>query len=65
MAGRKNHRGWGHIRQLPNRSKRYQASYTYPRNTTGRHYAPVTFTTPGLTITPAPLRRSLYGPFRS
>jgi hypothetical protein len=48
MAGRKHRRGWGHIRQLPNRGKRYQASYTWPPNTTGRHTAPTTFNTRAL-----------------
>jgi integrase len=48
MAGRKGRRGWGHIRQLTNRSKRYQATYTWPRNTTSRHSAPTTFSTRAL-----------------
>jgi integrase len=39
MAGRRNHRGFGHIRKLP--SGRYQASYIGPD--TARHSAPSTF----------------------
>ena len=48
MAGRKGQRGWGRIRQLPNKSRRYQASYCYPRGTTARHNAPTTFSTRAL-----------------
>ena len=48
MAGRKGQRGWGRIRQLPNRARRYQASYCYPRGTTARHNAPTTFGTRAL-----------------
>src|ERR1700757_3313365 len=47
MAGRKHRRGWGHVRQLPNRSRRYQASYVWPRMTDARHNAPITFSTRG------------------
>lgn len=42
MAGKKGHRGWGHIRRLPNKSKRFQASYIGPDLV--RHYAARTFT---------------------
>src|SRR6185312_3971561 len=48
MAGRKNRRGWGHIRQLPNKGKRYQANYVWPPITTHRHNAPTTFSTRAL-----------------
>jgi integrase len=48
MGGRKGRRGWGRIRQLPNRSKRYQASYVWPRMTAARHNAPTTFSTRAL-----------------
>lgn len=48
MAGRKRRRGWGRIRQLPNRSKRYQANYAWPPNTDARHNAPTTFSTRAL-----------------
>src|SRR6476661_8787272 len=48
MAGRKGRRGWGRIRQLRNKSKRYQASYTWPPMTTARHNAPTTFSTRAL-----------------
>jgi integrase len=41
MSATKNHRGWGYIRQLPNKSKRWQASYIGPDGK--RHNAPVTF----------------------
>lgn len=39
MAGKANHRGFGHLRKLP--SKRWQASYAGPDG--GRHKAPQTF----------------------
>lgn len=42
MPATKGHRGWGHIRQLPNKSKRFQASFIGPD--LNRHTAPVTFT---------------------
>jgi len=48
MAGRKGRRGWGRIRALPNKSKRYQANYTWPPVTTARHNAPTTFSTRAL-----------------
>lgn len=48
MCGRKGRRGWGRIRQLPNKSKRYQASYIWPPNTTARHNALTTFSTRAL-----------------
>ena len=48
MAGRKGRRGWGRIRQLHNKSKRYQASYIWPPMTTDRHNAPTTFSTRAL-----------------
>ncbi len=48
MPGRKNRRGWGHIRQLPNKGKRYQANYMWPPMTTHRHNAPTTFSTRAL-----------------
>ncbi|XTP33137.1 tyrosine-type recombinase/integrase [Mycobacterium sp. TJFP1] len=48
MAGRKGRRGWGRIRQLPNKSRRYQASYVWPPNTTARHNALTTFSTRAL-----------------
>jgi integrase len=48
MAGRKGRRGWGRIRQLTNRSRRYQASYVWPPNTTARHNALTTFSTRAL-----------------
>ncbi len=48
MAGRKGRRGWGRIRQLHNKSKRYQASYIWPPMTTNRHNAPTTFSTRAL-----------------
>jgi integrase len=41
MPATKNHRGWGYIRQLPNKSKRFQASYIGPDD--ARHNAPTTF----------------------
>ena len=41
MASVKNHRGWGHVRQLTNKSKRWQASYIGPDGL--RHYALNTF----------------------
>jgi integrase len=41
MAGKKNHRRFGHVRRLP--SKRWQAFYTGPD--TGQHRAPSTFDT--------------------
>src|SRR6476659_7849736 len=43
MAGKANHRGFGHLRRLP--SKRWQASYIGPD--TARHTAPQTFETKG------------------
>lgn len=43
MSATKNHRGWGYIRQLPNKSKRWQASYIGPDGK--RHNAPATFET--------------------
>lgn len=43
MAGKKGRRPWGRIRQLPNKSRRWQASYVGPD--TIRHNAPMTFTT--------------------
>lgn len=43
MAGKANHRGFGHLRRLP--SKRWQASYVGPD--TARHKAPQTFETKG------------------
>src|SRR6185312_8128219 len=48
MAGRKGRRGWGRIRQLPNKGKRYQANYVWPPMTTNRHNAPTTFSTRAL-----------------
>ena len=44
MPRTRNHRqrGWGHIRQLPNKSRRWQASFIGPDRV--RHYAPTTFT---------------------
>jgi integrase len=42
MAARKGHRRWGYIVQLPNKSKRFEASYIGPDGK--RHYAPTTFT---------------------
>lgn len=39
MAGKRGHRGFGHVRRLP--SKRYQASYTGPDG--ARHSAPSTY----------------------
>ncbi len=42
MGSTNGHRGWGHIRQLPNKSKRHQASFIGPD--LKRHYAPTTFT---------------------
>ena len=48
MAGRKGRRGWGRIRQLPNKSKRYQANYTWPPMSTARHNAATTFSTRAL-----------------
>ena len=42
MAGKAGHRAWGRIRQLPNKSKRWQASYVGPDLV--RHNAPTTFT---------------------
>jgi hypothetical protein len=48
MAGRQGRRGWGRIRQLPNKGKRYQANYTWPPNTTARHNALTTFSTRAL-----------------
>jgi integrase len=41
LPATKGHRGWGHIRQLSNKSKRFQASYIGPD--LARHYAPLTF----------------------
>ena len=48
MAGRKGRRGWGRIRQLPNKSRRYQANYSWPPMSTARHNAPTTFSTRAL-----------------
>ena len=48
MAGRKGRRGWGRIRQLSNKGKRYQANYVWPPNTAARHNAPTTFSTRAL-----------------
>jgi hypothetical protein len=42
MAAKKGHRSWGYIVQLPNKSKRFEASYIGPDRQ--RHYAPMTFT---------------------
>ncbi|OBI81842.1 tyrosine-type recombinase/integrase [Mycolicibacterium elephantis] len=42
MAARKGHRSWGYVVQLPNKSKRFEASYIGPDKK--RHYAPQTFT---------------------
>ncbi len=42
MAGKPGRRGWGYIRQLPNKSRRFQASYVGPDLV--RHYAAHTFT---------------------
>lgn len=42
MAARKGHRSWGYVVQLPNKSKRFEASYIGPDKE--RHYAPQTFT---------------------
>lgn len=42
MAARKGHRSWGYVVQLPNKSKRFEASYIGPDRK--RHYAPQTFT---------------------
>jgi integrase len=42
MAARKGHRSWGYVVQLPNKSKRFEASYIGPDRK--RHYAPSTFT---------------------
>ena len=44
MPRTKNYRGWGHIRQLPNKSKRWQASFIGPGPDQKRYYAPTTFT---------------------
>jgi hypothetical protein len=38
----------GRIRQLPNRSKRYEATYVWPPNTDARHNALTTFSTRAL-----------------
>jgi integrase len=43
MTGKKGRRGWGKIRQLPNKSRRFQASYVGPDMV--RHNAPTTYTT--------------------
>ncbi len=48
MAGRKGRRGWGRIRRLPNKGRRYQANYTWPPMSTARHNAPMTFSTRAL-----------------
>jgi integrase len=48
MAGRKGRRGWGRIRQLTNKSRRYQANYVWPPNTDARHNALTTFSTRAL-----------------
>ena len=48
MAGRKGRRGWGRIRQLPNKSRRYQANYTWSPMSTARHNAAMTFSTIGV-----------------
>jgi integrase len=42
MAARNGHRRWGYVVQLPNKSKRFEASYIGPDRI--RHYAPTTFT---------------------
>lgn len=42
MAAKTGHRSWGYVVQLPNKSKRYEASYIGPDRK--RHYAPQTFT---------------------
>jgi integrase len=42
MAARTGHRRWGYVVQLPNKSKRFEASYIGPDRK--RHYAPTTFT---------------------
>lgn len=42
MAAKKGHRSWGYVVQLPNKSKRFEASYIGPDKQ--RHYAPTTFT---------------------
>lgn len=42
MAGKPGRRGWGYVRRLPNKSRRWQASYVGPDLM--RHYAPHTFT---------------------
>src|SRR5699024_1202467 len=41
MAGKPGRRGWGYVRRLPNKSRRWQASYVGPD--VMRHYAPHTF----------------------
>jgi integrase len=42
MTARKGRRRWGYVVQLPNKSKRFEASYIGPDRV--RHYAPTTFT---------------------
>ncbi|OBY30895.1 integrase [Mycolicibacter kumamotonensis] len=42
MAAKKGHRSWGYVVQLPNKSKRFEASFIGPDRL--RHYAPNTFT---------------------
>ena len=42
MTAKKGHRRWGYIVQLPNKSKRFEASFIGPDRV--RHYAPTTFT---------------------
>lgn len=42
MPAKKGHRSWGYVVQLPNKSKRFEASYIGPDKR--RHYAPQTFT---------------------
>jgi integrase len=42
MSAKKGHRPWGYIVQLPNKSKRFEASYIGPDKK--RHYAPTTYT---------------------
>jgi integrase len=53
MAGRKGRRGFGRIRQLPNKGRRWQASYVWPPQSgedkkaifSTRHNGPTTFST--------------------
>jgi integrase len=42
MTAKRGHRHWGYVVQLPNKSRRFEASYIGPDKK--RHYAPTTFT---------------------